>query len=117
MERSARFRCLLEQSVESGDEPLGEPVYDLLAERVTERKAMTKATDSQGLEVDLTFVMTGFEFDEVWAARRIFRVEDVQIPVARLSHIVASKVKANRPKDRLFLETHAEALKRLMEGE
>ena len=50
-----------------------------------------------------------------WRERRVFRVEGVEIPVARLTHIVTSKANANRPKDRLFLETHAEALKDLME--
>ena len=96
-------------------EPLGKPLDRLLADRVVERKALTKATDDDGLEVDLTFVMAGFEFDQVWNERRVFRVEDVEIPVARLTHIVTSKAKANRPKDRLFLETHAEALKDLMD--
>ena len=99
----------------AGDEPLGKPLDRFLADRVVERKALTKATDGEGLEVDLTFVMAGFEFDEVWNERRVFRVEGVEIPVARLTHIVTSKAKANRPKDRLFLETHAEALKDLMD--
>ena len=99
----------------AGDEPLGKPLDRFLADRVVERKALTKATDGEGLEVDLTFVMAGFEFEEVWSERRVFRVEGVEIPVGRLTHIVTSKAKANRPKDRLFLETHAEALKDLME--
>ncbi len=97
----------------AGAEPLGKPLDRLLA--VVERKALTKATDDDGLEVVLTFVMAGFEFDQVWNERRVFRVEDVEIPVARLTHIVTSKAKANRPKDRLFLETHAEALKDLID--
>ena len=101
----------------AGDEPLGKPLDRFLADRVVERKALTKATDDKGLEVDLTLVMAGFEFDEVWNERRVFRVEGVEIPVARLTHIVTSKAKANRPKDRLFLETHAEALKDLMDDE
>ncbi len=99
----------------AGAEPLGKPLDHLLADRVVERKALTKATDDHGLEVDLTFVMAGFDFEQVWNEQRVFRVEDVEIPVARLTHIVASKAKANRPKDRLFLETHAEALKDLMD--
>jgi hypothetical protein len=103
-------------ALSTGDEPLGEPIDDFLAERVVERRALTQATDGRGLDVDLTLVMEGFGFEEVWNDRRLFRVEDVEIPVARLSHIVASKSKANRPKDRLFLETHAEALRRLIEG-
>jgi hypothetical protein len=45
----------------------------------------------------------------------LFQVDEIEIPVARLSHIVASKAKTNRPKDRLFLETHAEALRRLID--
>ena len=99
----------------AGDEPLGKPLDRFLADRVVERTALTRGTDGEGLEVDLTFVMAGFEFDAVWRERRVFRVDDVEIPVARLIHIVESKAKANRPKDRLFLETHAEALKELME--
>jgi hypothetical protein len=37
--------------------------------------------------------------------------------VARLRDIVASKAQAGRPKDRLFLATHEEALKELMRKE
>ena len=44
-------------------------------------------------------------------AQRVFLV---QIPVARLRDIVASKAAAGRPKDRLFLATHEEALRQLM---
>ena len=80
----------------AGDEPLGKPLDRFLADRVVERKALTKATDDKGLEVDLTFVMAGFEFEEAWSERRVFRVEGVEIPVARLTHIVTSKAKANR---------------------
>ena len=40
----------------------------------------------------------------VWGANYI------AIPVARLSHIVESKARAGREKDRLFLATHREAL-------
>lgn len=99
----------------SGNEPVAKPLDDFLAERVVERRALTKATGDEGLEIDLTLEMAGFEFDDVWRERRVFRVEGVEIPVARLKHIVESKAKANRPKDRLFLETHAEALKKLMD--
>jgi hypothetical protein len=101
----------------AGDEPLGEPVDRLLAERVVETRALTRATDGRALEVDLALVMAGFDFDEVWNERRLFAVEGVAIPVARLRHIIESKAKANRPKDRLFLETHAEALEKLIGGD
>jgi len=57
--------------------------------------------------------MAGFEFDPVFARRRTFLVEGVPIPVALLRDIVASMAAAGRPKDRLFLATHAEALRSL----
>jgi hypothetical protein len=47
-------------------------------------------------------------------ARSLKKVERVDIPVARLSHIVASKAAAGRPKDHLFLATHEEALRSLL---
>jgi hypothetical protein len=40
-------------------------------------------------------------------------VEGVAFPVASLGDIVASKAAAGRPKDRLFLATHEEALREL----
>ena len=58
--------------------------------------------------------MSGFDFETVWPARRIFEVEGIAIPVARLSHIVESKARAGREKDRLFLATHREALEYIL---
>ncbi len=58
--------------------------------------------------------MTGFTFEEVHSVCRTFQVGSVGIPVAKLSHIVESKAKAGRVKDRLFLATHADALRRLL---
>jgi len=49
----------------------------------------------------------------VWAERRTFLVDGVEVPVARLTHIVQSKALADRPKDRLFLATYAEELRRM----
>ena len=96
-----------------GDEPLGGP-FDLdLAERVVERRALVRAT-GQTIEVDLTLVMAGFEFEPVWAERRLFRVRDIEVPVARLAHIIASKAAAARPKDQSFLATHEDALRQLL---
>jgi hypothetical protein len=96
-----------------GDEPLGHPLDRFLAERVVRRRALVRAL-SRELQIDLTSVMKGFEFEEVWRKRRVFKVERVEIPVARLSHIVASKAAAGRPKDHLFLTTHEEALRSLL---
>jgi len=95
-----------------GDEPLGEPMDRVLAEQVVSRRALVRA-DGHGLLVDLSVVMAGFTFDDVWSRRRIFKVGRVAVPVASLKDIVASKAAAGRPKDRLFLATHEEALREL----
>jgi hypothetical protein len=98
-----------------GDEPLDRPRDRLLAERIVERRLLVRGTDGAGFDVDLTLVMAGFEFEEVFARRRTFQIEGVPIAVARLRDIVASNAAAGREKDRLFLAAHAEALKSLIE--
>ena len=97
-----------------GSEPLDRPHDGALARTVVGRRALTRASDGAATDVDLSLVMSGFEFEEVWPARRMFEVEGVAIPVARLSHIVESKARAGREKDRLFLATHREALQHLL---
>lgn len=97
-------------------DPLDRPRDRWLGERVVERRALTNATRDE-LSVDLTFVMKGYDFDTVWSERRTFKIDDVDIPVARLLHIVTSKHAANRDKDRLFLATHREALEELLRKE
>jgi hypothetical protein len=98
----------------AGDEPLDIPRDRLLAERIVERRCVTRAIGLSDVDVDLTLVMASFEFDPVWRERRTFIVDDVEIPVARLLHIVESKHAAGRDKNRLFLATHREALQRLL---
>lgn len=100
-------------SLWSGAEPLDVPHDRFIADAVVARRALTRAT-RDGLDVDFTLVMGGFEFETVWNERRIFVVDGVEIPVARLAHIVESKAAAGREKDRLFLATHAEALRQLL---
>lgn len=101
-------------SLWSGNEPLDVPHDRFIADAVVTRHALVRATDGAGLQVDLTLVMGGFDFDAVWNERRTFVVDGVAIPVASLSHIIQSKAAAGRDKDRLFLATHAEALKQLL---
>lgn len=96
-----------------GDEPLGSPLDSWLAEAVVARGALVRATDGHGLDVDLTLVMAGFEFEAVWPERRTFVVDGIPLSVARLRHIIESKAAAGRDKDRLFLATHEEALRQL----
>jgi hypothetical protein len=102
----------------SGDEELAE-VSPSIATAVLNRRLLTSAIGPGGLEIDLALEMSGFRFDEIWLERRVFRVSGVEIPVARLRHIIESKRAAGREKDRLFLSTHADALRILLarEGE
>ncbi len=101
-------------SLWSGSEPLDRPRDRGLAEQIVKRRMVVRATDGRGLDVDLTLVMAGCDFETVWRERREFVVDEVKIPVARLRHIVESKAAAGRDKDRLFLATHAEALRDLL---
>lgn len=95
-------------------EPLDQPRDRWLAERIVERRALTRITGPGNLQVDLTLVMKGFEFETVWEERRTFMIEGIAIPTARLTHIVTSKQAAGRPKDQLFLATHKDALEQLL---
>ena len=97
-----------------GDEPLDRPLDRWLAERMIERRGLTRATGPPELIVDLTLVMAGFDFETVWAERREFLIEGAPVPTARLLHIVESKQAAGRPKDELFLATHQDALEQLL---
>ena len=76
-----------------------------------------RAADDHGIEVDLSLVMADLQFDIVWGRRRTFTVEDVEIPVARLTDVVTAKERVGRDKDRLFLATHREALQELLDRE
>ena len=98
----------------SDEEPLDRPRDRWLADRIVERRALTRATGADDLFVDLTLVMKGYDFETVWNERRVFRLDDVELPVARLLHIVQSKHAAGRAKDRLFLATLRDALEQLL---
>lgn len=101
----------------AGPDPLDRPRDLVLARAVVERLALTRASDGAELHVDLTLVMAEFDFESVWQERRTFVVDGVEVPVARLTHIVASKSAAGRTKDLLFLETHRAMLRDLQERE
>jgi hypothetical protein len=96
------------------DETLDRPRDRWLAERIVERRALTRATGPDDLQVDLTLVMKGFDFEPVWAERREFTIEGALVPTARLRHIVESKHATARDKDRYFLATHKDALEQLL---
>lgn len=81
----------------AGDEPLGRPLDLYLARRVIAGEALTEATHQDGEQIDLMLKMAGFDFETVWRERRIFRLGDLEIPVARLLQVVESKAAADRP--------------------
>jgi len=99
-----------------GDEPLDVPRDEALAREIVKRRALVRATREGGPAIDLTLVMAGFTFPRVYAERRTFRVDGVRVDVARLRDIVVSKAAAGRPKDRLFLAAHEEALAGLLQA-
>ena len=88
-----------------------------LARAVVGRRAFTRASDERRTDTDLSLVMSGVDFETVWSARRLFEVDGVVIPVARLAHIVESKATAGREKDQLFLPMHRETLERPLSDE
>ena len=96
------------------NQPLDKPRDEWLAKRIVEQRAVTRVAGPEDLQVDLTLVMAGYEFGTVWSGHRVFLTEGVQVPTARLTHIVTSKHAAGRPKDTLFLATHREALEQLL---
>lgn len=97
-----------------GDEPLDVPRDRWLADRIVERRAVTRVSGPDDFLVDLTLVMKSYDFEAVWNERRDFVIEGVNVPVARLLHIVTSKHATGRDKDRLFLATHRDALEQLL---
>jgi hypothetical protein len=97
-----------------GGETLDYPRDLWLAEQVVRRRALTRTELDQQLTVDLTLVMAGFEFEQVWNEHRTFTADGVPVRVARLTHIVTSKALAGRDKDHLFFATHKEALQELL---
>ena len=97
-----------------GNEPLDRPRDRWLAERIIVQRILTRVSGPGDLAVDLSLIMKGFDFETVWKERRLFVVDDVEIPTARLIHIIISKQAAGRDKDRLFLATHRDALEQLL---
>ena len=112
--RTWRTLTALNLELLAGYGPHRDP-HDLeLASTVVEREALTVATDGGMLQVDLSLTMTGLRFADVWARHRRFVADGVVIPVASLADSVAAKHAANRPKDRMFLATHADELRRML---
>jgi hypothetical protein len=97
-------------SLRAGERRLRPTTGVRLAERIVANRALTRACGKRWLTVDLSLVMEGFEFEQVWKERREFVIEGMLVPVARLRHIVDSKALAGTPMDRLFVHTHDDML-------
>ena len=69
-------------------EPLDEPQDSQLARTVVERRALTRASDGMGTDVDLSLVMSGFDF-EAMTRTPLPMVDDGRVRVARctLPHV------------------------------
>jgi hypothetical protein len=100
----------------ANDEPLDMPRDHELATAVVRSRSLTTATDGELLQVDLSLVMGNFEFDDAWQRRRTYLSDGVSTSVASLADIIAAKRHADRPKDRLFLASHEELLRRMLGG-
>ena len=94
-------------SVEAGcdlwtdDEPLGKPLDLPLAEAVVSRRALTTATHSDGLTVDLTLTMAGFDFETIWKEHGQFNVNGYAIFSMRKSDRKAGRRHGRRRRDRV----------------
>lgn len=101
-------------TLRAGTDPLDEPRDLYLAERVVDVLGLTRASHvDDELQVDLTLVMAGFDFEAVWAQHRTFSVGDTRLRVARLTQVLESKRAADRPKDRAALATLMDAYRQI----
>jgi hypothetical protein len=66
----------------AGGEPLGGPLDLWLGEHVVAGRVRVRATDRKGLLVDLSLLVEGFEFDELWPGRRSCAIDGVEVPFA-----------------------------------
>src|SRR5262245_34955514 len=66
----------------AGGEPLGAPLDLWLAEHVVAGRVRVRATDRKGLLVDLSLLVDGLEFEDLWPGRRSGTIDGVDVPFA-----------------------------------
>ena len=93
---------------EAGGEPLVDETPDLLKNIVRARACITARRKDARL--DLALEIAGCRFEALWKRHRRFRIRGQTVRVAPLADLLRSKALADRPKDRLFLETYRDAL-------
>jgi hypothetical protein len=73
---------------------------------------------NNGLELDIMTSMKGLEiysFEECFSQATIADIDDVQVPVLHINHLIANKKAVNRPKDQLDV-IYLEKIKQLREN-
>lgn len=100
---------------EAGGEPL--PEADPVVLKGIVRARANVIARKGGERMDLALGIAGCGFNALWRKRRRFKAEGVTLNVGPLADLVASKEKAGRPKDRVFLETYRAALEELLKQE
>ncbi len=90
-------------AIEVGGEPLPDE-DDVVLGGIVRHRACVRAI-KEDVAFDLPLQIAGGEFEELWSRRRRFRLGEVDLPTAALEDLIRSKQLADRPKDRLFLET------------
>lgn len=98
--------------IEAEREPLVDEDAEVIG-NIVRARANVRA-HRRGTQIDLPLEIAGCSFESMWNRRRRLRVEGVPVHAAPLTDLVRSKELANRPKDRLFLETFRSTLKEML---
>lgn len=94
----------------------GEPLVDddvVILQGVLRGRVRIRAL-KDGAPIDLPLQAAGLDFESCWKRHTRRRMDGALVRVAPLADIVRSKLQANRPKDRLFLETYRDRLAEMM---
>lgn len=109
------LNLLLKQrySLQLNGEPLGTP--DLwVIKKILEHQTTISAVKKNSFRVDLVLNAGGIPYS-IWIKRKkIFKIDNVKIPVGDLSQLLQAKQKANRDKDRTFLKLYKHNLQELL---
>ena len=106
--RAVRILEELGYELEAGGEPLID-ADEAILRGIVRALACVRAV-RESAHIDLPLGMAGADFESLWRDQREARIGNQVIRVAPLAALIRSKEIANRPKDRLFLEVHKDAL-------
>lgn len=81
------------------------------SKEILEKKMTLLFADPYGLSIDVLPCISGVNFKDLWGKKKTFTLSGDKIYVASLEHIIASKTKADRPKDRLHVKRLKDLLK------